>query len=143
MTTENCYLLLEKKKLQMSKAEILKYVKNDSKLPNQCEVIMNASMAQGSHYDFVRYCDHFVAAWGLASYVVVYAPSSHMSYLLIKFQHAQVCHMTVPATDFITPEIAVMFFEYQKSCYSRPLDTQHERIQACREKIDAALGIGA
>jgi hypothetical protein len=141
MTTENCYLLLEKKKLQMSKAEILKYVKDGSNSPRQCEVIMNASMAQGSHYDFVRYCDHFVTTWGLASYVVIYAPSNYLSYLLIKFQHALAFHMTVPTTDFITPEIAVMFFDYQKSCYSRPLNTQHERIQACRKKIDKALGI--
>lgn len=143
MHEENCYLLLEKSKLNFSKAEILKYVKNGSGSPNDCYVSMSAAQAQDQHYDFVRYCDQFVMFWGKTSYAIVYAPASYMSYLHIKFNSAIKFSMTVIGKDFITQEVASMLYEHNKSRYARPAESQIQRMKSWREKIELELDIRA
>jgi hypothetical protein len=143
MHKENCYLLLEKSKLNFSKAEILKYVKNGSDSPNDCYVSMSAAQAQSQHYDFVRYCDQFVMFWGKTSYAIVYAPQSYMSYLHIKFSSAINFSMTVIGKDFITAEVASMLYEHNKSRYASPVESQIERMKSWREKIDLELDVRA
>ncbi len=142
MHKANCYLLMEKSELNFSKAEILRYVKNGSGSPNDCYVSMSAAQAQGQHYDFVRYCDQFVMFWGKTSYAIIYAPESYMSYLFIKFSSAIKFSMTVAGKDFIKPEVASLLYEYSKSRYARPAESQIERMKCLREKIDLKLGIG-
>ena len=141
MNKENCYLLLEKRKLKLSKSEIIQDVKNGSASPNDCFVSMSAAQAQGDHYDFVRYCNLFVMTKGMTSYVIVYAPGSYMSYYIIKFGSAIKFAMTVSGCDFISSHVASMIYEYKKCCYSRPIDKQCILKKDWREKIDEELGI--
>ena len=140
MSKTNCYLLLDKEKLTATKDEILRYVRNGSDLPDECQVIMSAALAQAEHYDFVRYCYIFKIAKGLTSYAIVYAPSSYMSYLLIRFQNSLVFSASVDSPHFIDYGIAGLIYEYQKSAYSRPTSTQWERMRVWRKKIDQELG---
>jgi len=141
MHKKNCYLLLAKSKLKLSKAEIILDVKNGSASPNDCFVSMSAAQAQGDHYDFVRYCELFVMTKGMTSYVIVYAPDSYMSYYVIKFGSAIKFAITVSGNNFITSNVASMIYEYKKCCYSRPVDKQSIRMQDWREKIDEELRI--
>jgi len=135
-----CYLLMSKSEMQFSPKELLQRVRKISGDPKGCSVI-NAARGHANHYDFAVICENFYVDWPqwLKYELIVCVPDSNMVALLLKVGTGVVLHVTVPARNFVTPEMSLVLHGNSQASASLPADARKEKKKIWKDRMNVLL----